>query len=172
MKSIGAAIAFCAFSLLAHSQGNPVTAAVRDSLQRRQSNLVEAAQEMPPDKYGFKPTSAQMSFAHLIGHIVESNGFLCSKISGSAAPQQQVSDSDPKEKVVNALKASFDLCSVALSQFSDAKLGDEVTLFGGRRATKAAALIALTSDWADHYSAAAMYLRLNGLLPPTAKAKE
>jgi hypothetical protein len=23
-------------------------------------------------------------------------------------------------------------------------------------------------DWADHYSAVAMYLRLNGLLPPTA----
>jgi hypothetical protein len=54
----------------------------------------------------------------------------------------------------------------------DAKLGDELTLFGGRKGTKAAAVIALTSDWADHYSAAAMYLRLNGLLPPTAKAKD
>jgi hypothetical protein len=31
-------------------------------------------------------------------------------------------------------------------------------------------LIALTpNDWADHYSAAAIYLRLNGVLPPTAK---
>jgi hypothetical protein len=52
------------------------------------------------------------------------------------------------------------------------KLGDEVTLFGGRKGTKAAAVIALTSGWADHYSAAAMYLRLNGLVPPTAKPKE
>ena len=34
------------------------------------------------------------------------------------------------------------------------------------------ALIALTNDWADHYSAAAMYLRLNGLLPPTAQPKK
>jgi len=29
----------------------------------------------------------------------------------------------------------------------------------------------LPSSWADHYGAAAMYLRLNGLLPPTAKKK-
>jgi hypothetical protein len=34
------------------------------------------------------------------------------------------------------------------------------------------ALIALTSDWADHYSATAMYLRLNNLLPPTAQPKD
>ncbi len=27
-----------------------------------------------------------------------------------------------------------------------------------------------TGDWADHYSQVAIYLRLNGLLPPTAKA--
>lgn len=172
MKQIISVIALCTFSLLAYAQSNPVTSAVRDTLQRRQKNLVEAAQDMPADKYGFKPTPAQMSFAHLLGHITQSNGFLCAKISGGAAPQQQVSDSDPKQKLVDALKASFDFCSKALSQLSDAKLGDEVTLFGGRRATKAAALIALTSDWADHYSAAAMYLRLNGLMPPTAKAKE
>jgi hypothetical protein len=27
-------------------------------------------------------------------------------------------------------------------------------------------------DWADHYSQSAIYMRLNGLLPPTAKKKE
>jgi hypothetical protein len=26
-----------------------------------------------------------------------------------------------------------------------------------------------SADWADHYGASAMYLRLNGILPPTAK---
>jgi hypothetical protein len=44
-----------------------------------------------------------------------------------------------------------------------------VTLWGGRQANKAGALIGLSNDWADHYSQAAMYLRLNGMLPPTAK---
>jgi hypothetical protein len=42
-------------------------------------------------------------------------------------------------------------------------------LFGGRTGPRAAAMIALTNDFADHYAMAAIYLRLNGLLPPTAK---
>ena len=121
MKQLISAILFCAFPLLTYAQSSPVTAAVRDALQRRQKDLVEAAQEMPPDKYGFKPTPAQMSFGHLVGHVMQSNGLLCSKLSGSTAPQQQVSDADPKEKLVDALKASFDFCSTALSQLSDAK---------------------------------------------------
>ena len=172
MKQRICVFVLCAFPLFTYAQSNPVTAAAREALQRRQKNLVEAAQEMPADKYGFKPTPAQMSFAHLVGHIAQSNDFLCSKISGSAVPARQVTDAEPKEKLVDGLKASFDFCSTALSQMSDAKLADEVTLFGGHKATKATAVIALTSDWADHYSTAAMYLRLNGLLPPTAKAKE
>ena len=57
----------------------------------------------------------------------------------------------------------------ALKNVQDSQLGEPVTLFGGRQANKAAALIGLTNDWADHYSMAAMYLRLNGMLPPTAK---
>jgi hypothetical protein len=62
-------------------------------------------------------------------------------------------------------------CQAALNKVDDSKLGDSIELYGGKQATVAFALIALTDDWADHYSAAAMYLRLNGLLPPTAQKK-
>ena len=53
----------------------------------------------------------------------------------------------------------------------DTKLGDTIQAYGGHDAPRAWALIALTNDWADHYGAAAIYLRLNGLLPPTAQKK-
>ena len=33
-------------------------------------------------------------------------------------------------------------------------------------------MLAAAEDWADHYSQLAIYLRLNGLLPPTAKHKQ
>jgi hypothetical protein len=35
--------------------------------------------------------------------------------------------------------------------------------------SRAGLMTIATGDWADHYSQAAIYLRLNGLLPPTAK---
>ena len=79
-----------------------------------------------------------------------------------------------KSALVGALKASFDFCTTSLAKVDDTKLGDTIHAYGGqlRAPPRAWALIALTNDWADHYSASATYLRLNGLLPPTAQPKK
>ena len=152
---------------------NPVTSVVKEIMPRQQRNLVAAVEEMPADKFGYKPTEQQMTFGHLVLHIIESNNYLCSKIGDlpevKAAP---LKESDGKEKLAAALKASFEFCSAALNKVDDSKLADEVELFGGRKGSRAFALIALSNDWADHYSSAAIYLRLNGLLPPTAQPKK
>jgi hypothetical protein len=34
---------------------------------------------------------------------------------------------------------------------------------------RAKAVITIATDWADHYSTAASYLRLNGIVPPSAR---
>ncbi len=162
-----------ASSLLAQDK-NPVTSAVKQILPRQQKNLVGAADEMPAAKYDYKPTEKQMPFGHLVLHIIQSNYLLCSKLSDTPEPKPATAlkETDGKDKLVPALTASFEFCSTALEKIDDSKLADEVELFGGRKGSKAFALIALSNDWADHYSAAAMYLRLNGLLPPTAQPKK
>jgi hypothetical protein len=148
---------------------NPVTTAVKGVMTRYAKNMVEAADAMPADKFGFKPTPEMITFGHLTMHIAQSNNFLCSKISGQEAPKVELKDTDPKEKLVGALKASFEFCSSALAGVDDSKLGTPLTLFGNRQTSQAGALITLTDDWYDHYSAQAVYLRLNGILPPTAQ---
>lgn len=151
---------------------SPLSDAVRSSLERASKNVVAAAEEMPADKYSFHPTPAQMTFAHLVVHMAGSNNFLCSKISGTPPPtSEKLSDTDSKDKLVSALKASFDFCTQALANVDDSNLGEELTLFGSRTTTRAGAMIALTSDFADHYSTAAAYLRANDLLPPSAQKK-
>jgi hypothetical protein len=157
----------------AQDNKNPVTSVVKEILPRQQKNLVAAAEEMPADKFGFRPTPAQMTFGNLVLHIIQSNSYLCAKIGEvPEANSPGLKETDGKDKLVAALKASFDFCSTALGKVDDSKLGDTVELIGGREGPRAFALIALTNDWADHYSAAAMYLRLNGLLPPTAQEKK
>jgi hypothetical protein len=42
-------------------------------------------------------------------------------------------------------------------------------LFGPKPRSRAETMFITTGDWADHYSQVAIYLRLNGVLPPTAK---
>ncbi|HLX73204.1 MAG TPA: DinB family protein [Terriglobales bacterium] len=169
----GLAVAL-AVSCLAAAQSNPVMDSVRHIMQRQEKNLVGAAEEMPEGKYGFRPTSQQMTFGTLVMHVAESNDFMCSRIAGVEAPKQgkvKLSPTDPKATLMKALKSSFDFCTSALSKVKDSDLGTQVKMWGGREMPKAGAAIGLTDDWADHYSQAAMYLRLNGLLPPSAKEK-
>jgi hypothetical protein len=148
---------------------NPVTSTVKSQLTRYAKNMVAAADLMPAEKYNFKPTPEMNTFGHLIMHIAQSNNILCSKISGAAAPDVKLADTDAKDKLVAALKASFEYCTASLSNVDDSKLGEPMTLFGNRPASRAAALIALSDDWYDHYGTQAIYLRLNGILPPTAQ---
>jgi uncharacterized damage-inducible protein DinB len=174
MKRILALLLVLAATAVLAQEKNPVTTAVKEILPRQQKNLMAAAEEMPADKFSYKPTEQQMTFGHLTLHIIESNNYLCSKIADTPEVKAPVplKESDGKDKLVAALKASFEYCATALGKVDDSKLADQVELFGGRKGSRAFALIAVTNDWADHYSSAAMYLRLNGLLPPTAQPKK
>jgi hypothetical protein len=149
---------------------NPVTTVLREILPRQQKNLVAAVEEMPTDKFSFKPTPPQMAFGRLVAHMIESNFELCAKVGDMAPPPSSTpKETDGKDKLLAALKNSFEFCNAAVAKADDSKLGDTVDLYGGKQGPRAFVYFALTNDWADHYSAAAMYLRLNGLLPPTAK---
>jgi uncharacterized damage-inducible protein DinB len=150
---------------------NPVSNGIRAVAQRQTKNIVDAAEEMPADKYGYKPTPAQMSFGDVVAHLIrEGNNYLCSAASGMKQPDaDKFAGTDAKDKLVAGLKASFKFCETALAGIQDAQLGDSVDFFGGHKVTKAVAGLITVADWADHYSQMAIYLRLNGLLPPTAK---
>jgi len=150
---------------------NPVTDVVREIAERRQTNLLAAVDEMPADKFGWSPTPAQQTFGHLVVHMTMSNIELCSKAANMPPPPMKPMPETDKERLQAGLTKSFMFCQAALTRVDDSKLGDSIELFGGKPATVASALIALTNDWADHYSAAAIYLRLNNLLPPTAQKK-
>jgi len=149
---------------------DPVSSALRDTLPGRQKNTIAAVEAMPADKFSYKPTPDQMPFGHLVAHMIEANYFLCSKAADFPAPKvEEAKETDPKDKLVAALKASFDFCGDALAKMDDSKLGETITAMGGQQFSRARMALGIASNWADHYAEASMYLRLNGVLPPTAK---
>ena len=152
---------------------NPVSSFVKQQLTRYNKNMIAAAEAMPAEKYNFKPTPEMNTFAHLTMHIAEGNNALCAQISGSPAPtSEKLAEDNPKDKLVAGLKASFDFCATALANVDDSKLSEPMSLFGRVPSSRAGALIALSMGFADHYGAQAIYLRLNGILPPTAQPKK
>lgn len=149
---------------------NPVSAALRDILPDQQKNTVAAVEAMPADKFNYKPTADQRTFGQFVVHMAEANYLLCSKTAAVAAPKvEELKDTDSKDKLVAALRASFDFCSDALGKMDDSKLTGTTEGFGGEQVTRAWFSLILAGTWFDHYADAAMYLRLNGVLPPTAK---
>jgi hypothetical protein len=149
---------------------SPVSDALRDGLARYSKRMAAAAEAMPADKFSFKPTPDQITFAHLTLHISESNNNFCSKIAGIAAPEvPKLTEADTKDKLVAALRNSFDFCSSALAKVDDSRLAESIPLFKGQNITRAGSVFILANSWGDHYSAQSMYLRLNGVLPPTAQ---
>ncbi|MGC2477168.1 MAG: DinB family protein [Candidatus Sulfotelmatobacter sp.] len=151
---------------------DPVASSLRQLEQRSQGNTIGAVEAMPADKFSYKPTADQMTFAHLVVHIIGFNNSICSKAADVPAPKVEESkESDSKDKLVAAVKASYSFCSEALGKMDDSKLGDSIDLFGGHQAPRAMAALVAASGWSDHYAAAAMYLRLNGITPPSAQQK-
>jgi len=157
---------------------NPVSDAVRTLLAREAKNLTASAELMPEDKYAFRPTPAQMTFGELVAHIVQTNVFICSGIGSASLPMtpeelKSLSGTAPKDALVAAIKKSFDYCGESLSKVQDSTLAEEVSMLGRKTGqSRAAAMITIATDWTDHYSTAAAYLRLNGVLPPTAQPKK
>jgi hypothetical protein len=151
---------------------NPVSGYLKAGVARYQKNMVAGAEAMPAEKYGFKPSPEMNSYGHLMMHIAEANNTFCSKISGQAAPDVKLAEADPKDKLVAAVKDSFVYCATALANVDDSKLGEQFVLFGNRPISRGGALVALGGSWTDHYATQAIYLRLNGILPPTAQPEK
>jgi uncharacterized damage-inducible protein DinB len=167
--------ALAAWSLAGTNTGpdpaSPVADAIRSSAGRAATNFVAAAEEMPAAKYGFKPTPAQMSFGEAIAHMAAGNDTYCSSIGGVAAPKRSaLAAGASKEVLVARLKETFQFCESALAAVDDSRLGETVPYFG-EQTSRAAVMVAAAEEWAGHYSQIAVYLRLNGLVPPTAKPR-
>jgi DinB superfamily len=155
---------------VAQSSAHPVLDALRQETEHAQRNLVAAAQSMPAEKFAFKPTPAQMSFGELMLHVAGANDFMCSTISGAKAPAEpKLQPTAGKDQLIARVRRSFEFCTTTFAKLTDKGLGETVPFFGGRTISRAGAVLDLAADWADHYGASAIYLRLNGVLPPTAK---
>ena len=148
---------------------NPISDALRKVAAGHGDGIVAAAKLMPASKYDYRPTPAQRSFGELVVHIVTDARITCSAIAGTKVDAKEKLDAtDPKEKLVAALQTAIERCDSAMAHVTDGALDDTVVYYD-ETALRVQALVGIADDWADHYAQQAIYLRLNGILPPTAK---
>ena len=126
------------------------------------SRLVAAFDSIPATQYGYRPTAPQQTIGYIAQHLEDANYGLCERLSDlkhARTSKDSLADSDkarwPKDTLVSRLKASLDFCHNAMERVGTAQL-------------PALILLALDTDLAEHYSQISNYMRLLGMVPPSA----
>ena len=128
-------------------------------------NLEACADTMPADKFSFRLTDGQMTFAEWLIHSTQRNYSDCAVLRGEATPEKekQAASLRSKIEVTAALKDSFAYCDVALQGINDAKAVSTPQMSN--------ALLHLVVHNNEIYGNVVGYLRVSGIVPPSTASR-
>lgn len=164
--------------------GHPVaqTATLSDDLltdwRQQKRMMMGIAEAMPEETFSFKPTEAQRTYAEQILHIAGANVYLMQHLGGvAAAPEVDTTDfkvfglsATSKAVVLEALSDGYDYGIAVLQELSDEQLLETIagpSYMGNVTRVKMAYFT--LGHAMDIYGQMAVYLRLNGVIPPASR---
>lgn len=175
LPAIAGVCALAFLSLPASEQAQPKNASFKTELLNDWVGLKDTmhkiAAEMPADKYGFKPTPAQQTFGERTLHVASTNVYFLSLLGGAATKPTIDPKLTSKDAVLKALDDSFDYGAAILKEQTDQTLPQLVASapkFMGP-SSRARFFTFLNGHTWDIYGQLAVYLRLNGLVPPASQ---
>ena len=173
-----------AFALPAHAQdamkkdaavkpADPELKVVLDSWNEIGRKLVAMAEDFPEDKYDFKPTPAQRSFAEQLLHAAGSNYFFTNPVMGKELPAGDPKRENYKTKadIVAFVKKSVADGAAAIQAKGENGLNATVP-YGHQEARVLDIAYGLIEHSGEHYGQLVVYYRLSGLVPPESRPKK
>ena len=152
------------------AQSNPYSSSLQRDYHGIRDYFIRAAEKMPAEKYGFQPSVDVRTFGQQIAHVADDQYNLCAPAKDEvrkAAYTAIESTLSSKAELVPALKAAFAYCDAAYDALTDAS-GTAPTK-SGKSPNKFATLNwNLWHTW-EHYGNIVVYLRMQGLVPPTSE---
>jgi uncharacterized damage-inducible protein DinB len=130
--------------------------------------LLDVADAMPEDKYGFKATAEQRTFGEQLTHLAEATFSVAARVAGES-PQKREAPKD-KAGIIRLLGESFDAGDAALAKLTDAQATEAVKMGQNETTRLRMAIQGMTNAW-NHYGQLVVYLRLNGIVPPASRPR-
>ena len=128
------------------------------------SRLVDAFDSIPAARYDYRPTPAQQTIGYIAQHLEAANYGLCERLGRAkhtTTPKDSLPDTVkarwPKDTLVARLEASLRFCDSAMALVGAVETPAVASL-----------LLAFETDLAEHYSQLASYMRMLGMVPPSA----
>ena len=184
---IAALLAATILTLLAHAQdamkqqaavkpADSPSKVVLDSWNDIGRKLIAMAEDFPEDKYDFKPTPAQRTFAEQLLHAANANYYFTNLALGQKPPAEEDPKRDQyktKAAVVAFVKKAFADGAAAIKAKGDKGMSDLIVDPFAHQQVR-------ISDWAygfiehsgEHYGQLVVYYRLSGLVPPESRPKK
>ncbi len=137
--------------------------------------LIAMAEDFPEDKYDFKPTPAQRSFADQLLHAAGGNYFFLNPANGKPAPEGDPKRADYKTKaqVVAYVKQSFADGAALIQAKGDKGLNDTfVEPFTNQWARVGDQAWGFVEHSGEHYGQLVNYYRTAGMVPPESRPKK
>ena len=129
------------------------------------------ASAMPDDKFTFKSTPAQRDYGQQVLHIAQINVRLLQTVGAKAAPPKLDPAATGKAATIKAMDDSFDYGTAILKEHTDQTLVQAAAMAPGflGPSTRARMFTFLIGHAWDFYGQMAVYLRLNGIVPPASE---
>jgi uncharacterized damage-inducible protein DinB len=151
------------------------SAAILEQWNEIGRKLIAMAQDLPEDRYDYKPNPASRSFVEQLLHVSASMYFFTDLAEGKKARYGD----DPKrdelktrEQVVAFVKKAVQDGADEIKAKGDAGMKGSVNA-GGPRLTEVADLAyGLIEHSGEHYGQLVVYYRINGMVPPESRPKK
>ena len=149
---------------------------VLDSWNDVGRKLIAMAEDFPEDKYDFKPTPAQRSFAEQLLHAAGANYFFTSPAMGQKPPSEEDPKRDQyktKADVVSFVKKSFADGATAIKAKGDKGMSDLlVDPFSHQQVRVSDFAYGFIEHDGEHYGQLVGYYRLAVVVPPESRPKK
>jgi uncharacterized damage-inducible protein DinB len=174
----------CGLTIAAHAQNaaKPVKPALSPSQAVLEQwndigrKLIAMAEDFPEDKYDFKPTPAQRSFAQQLLHASGDNYYFTNLVLGEKLP---TGEDPPREQfkskadIVAFVKKSFADGAAAIQKRGDKGMSELVVDPYSNRQTRIDDFAyGFIEHCGEHYGQLVVYYRVAGMVPPESRPKK
>jgi uncharacterized damage-inducible protein DinB len=134
--------------------------------------IIAIAEDMPEDKYDYKPKPEMRSWAGQVSHLAEGNYYFINPATGKPLPKEgPETPVKTRAELVAKVKKSFQEGADLIKSQGDAGMAKTVDA-GGQMMRIDALAYDLIAHSNEHYGQIVVYYRLNGLVPPESRPKK
>jgi uncharacterized damage-inducible protein DinB len=168
------------------SKKETVASAFLRGFKYQEYEVRSAAEAMPEDKYSYRPAAGTFknqkpefgpaevrTFAEQVKHVACSNFAFAAEFDGTKPPERcdmgGPSPAKTKSELLTYLRDSFAAVEKSLAAINEKNMFDPIEGPYAGPSTRLNLATVVVWHAADHYGQMAIYLRLNGIVPPASR---